>query len=232
MGVSPGEQSDAAAVPLLSLLPDRLGLPRGRAALTGSQVADSQRGRILQAVTDEVAERGYEATNVAHVIARARVSRSAFYRLFADKQAAFAQAHLSASDQLFDLIRHALSLNPHAGWRDRHRATIAAYLGGFVSAPAYATSFMVEIRSAGSVLLDQRDTNLERYARGLLAVAVQVHRQQPERPKPSWAAIVGAVGGSDELATRVIRSRKFEELPGLLEPILELQSAVIAPALR
>lgn len=37
----------------LSLLPDRLGLPRGRAALPESEVAASQRGRIMQAVSDE-----------------------------------------------------------------------------------------------------------------------------------------------------------------------------------
>ena len=210
----------------LSLLPDRLGLPRGRAALPRDEVADSQRGRILQAVVDEVAERGYTTTNVAHIIGRARVSRSAFYRLYPDKQAAFAAAHLSASEQLFELIHRAIKAD--TDWQTRHRAAVAAYLQGFRSAPNYAISFMAEIRTAGTLLLDQRDLVLERHARAVATIAREVHEKYPNRPQPSWAAIIGAVGGSDELATRLIRARKFQELPTLLEPILELQRAVVA----
>ena len=75
-------------------MPDRIGLPRGRAALSEREVAASQRGRILQGVTEEVAARGYAATTVQHVISRARVSRRAFYDQFTDKQDAFARAHL------------------------------------------------------------------------------------------------------------------------------------------
>lgn len=211
----------------LTLLPDRLGLPRGRSALPGPEVADSQRGRILQAVTDEVAERGYAETSVAHLTARARVSRSAFYRMFADKQDAFAEAHLAASEQLFGLIQGAVEADADKPWSVRHHAAIAAYLDGFCAAPSYATSFMVEIRSAGDRLLDQRDLMLERHARGVRALAREAHAENPERSVPSEAAIIGAVGGSDELATRMIRAGRFDDLPSLLGPILELQRAVI-----
>lgn len=213
----------------LSLLPTRLGLPRGRSALPEPEVADSRRGRILQAVTDEIAERGYAATSVAHITAGARVSRSAFYAMFTDKQDAFAQAHLAASEQLFDLIQRALEGEAASPLPVRHRAAITAYLDGFCSAPTYATSFMVEIRSAGARLLDQRDVMLERHARAVRALAREAHIDRPDRPLPSWAAIVGVVGGSDELATRVIRAGRFEDLPALVEPILELQQGLIAP---
>lgn len=175
-----------------------------------------------------MSERGYAATSVAHVTSRARVSRSAFYAMFADKQDAFATAHLAASEQLFDLIGAAIEDNGANCWRVRHRAAIAAYLDGFCSAPSYATSFMVEIRSAGARLLDQRDRMLDQHSAGVLALAREAHAEHLDRPLPSWAAIIGAVGGSDELTTRIIRSGDFAQLP-LVEPILELQSAVIAP---
>lgn len=213
----------------LTLLPDRLGLPRGRSALPRPEVADSQRRRILQAVTDEVAERGYAETSVARLTARARVSRSVFYGMFADKQDAFAEAHLAASEQLFGLIQNAVEDDADQPWPVRHQAAIAAYLDGFCSAPSYATSFMVEIRSAGDRLLDQRDRMVERHARGVRALAREGHAENPDRPLPSWSAIVGAVGGSDELATAMIRAGRFDDLPTLLDPILELQRAVIGP---
>src|SRR3954471_4652070 len=68
-------------------------LPRGRHSLTREQVETSQRERLLLAMCEAVAERGYVATSVADVISRARVSRETFYRYFADKQACFHAAH-------------------------------------------------------------------------------------------------------------------------------------------
>ncbi len=174
-----------------------------------------------------VAEEGYAATTVALVIARARVSRTAFYALFADKEDAFAHAHLVASEQLFDLIHRAVSAHAEADWRTRHRAGVAAYLDGFAGSPAYATSFMVEIRSAGRRLLDQRDQVLERHTRGVAALAREAHAEEPGSVPPSRLALIGAVGAGDELATREIRAGRFEELPALLDPILEIHRAVL-----
>lgn len=208
-------------------MPQRLGLPRGRSALPESEVAASQRGRILQAVTEVVAEDGYAATTVSLVIARARVSRTAFYALFADKEDAFAQAHLVASDQLFDLINVAVSAQAEADWRTRHRAGVTAYLAGFASSPAYATSFMVEIRSAGRRLFDQRDLVLERHTRGVAALAREAHAEEPAFVPASRLALIGAVGAGDELATREIRAGRFDDLSALLEPILEIHQAVM-----
>lgn len=225
--MSPPHPNRSGSPIRLSLLPQRLGLPRGRSALPESEVAASQRGRILQAVTEVVAEEGYAATTVALVIARARVSRTAFYALFGDKEDAFAQAHLAASEQLFDLIHDSVGAHAGADWRTRHRAAVAAYLDGFARAPAYATSFMVEIRSAGPRLLDQRDQTLERHTRGVASLAREAHAEDPDAVPPSRLALIGAVGAGDELATREIRAGRFDDLSALLDPIVEIHRAVI-----
>ena len=57
-------------------------LPRGLGALPEAEVAASQHGRILQAITEQVAEHSYSRSTVAGVISAARVSRSAFYSAF------------------------------------------------------------------------------------------------------------------------------------------------------
>src|SRR3954454_19040502 len=84
-------------------------LPRGRHSLTREQVESSQRERLLLAMCEAVAERGYVATSVADVIARARVSRETFYRHFADKQTCFEAAHDRGVEILLGEMGEALS---------------------------------------------------------------------------------------------------------------------------
>jgi AcrR family transcriptional regulator len=54
-------------------------LPRGRHRLSREQVSESQRSRMLIAICEEMAERGYVETSVAAVIARAGFSRETLY---------------------------------------------------------------------------------------------------------------------------------------------------------
>src|SRR5690242_3020391 len=55
-------------------------------------VMASQRGRVLEAMVKAVAEKGYAATTIADVVARAGVSRRTFYEQFRDKEACFLAA--------------------------------------------------------------------------------------------------------------------------------------------
>jgi AcrR family transcriptional regulator len=70
-------------------------LPRGRHGLSREDVRDSQRRRLIEAMFDQVAERGYPATTVGDVVSAARCSRNAFYELFEDKEACY----IAASDE-------------------------------------------------------------------------------------------------------------------------------------
>lgn len=223
-----GDRGDLAVS--LTMMPDRLGLPRGRSALPESEVAASQRGRILQAITDEVADRGYAPTTVQHVIRRARVSRTAFYDNFADKQDAFALAHAEASHQLLDLIRRRVAALGAAGWRTRMRAGVEAYLAGFESAPSYAVSFMVELRAAGPRLLDQRDRVLEQHAHDFARLAEAAATEDARVVRPSDLEVIAVIGAADELATRAIRATPPGEaamLDALVAPITAIYEAVL-----
>lgn len=210
----------------LSLLPVRTRLPRGRTALPQAEVATSHRGRILQGCVDEVADRGYQTCTVAHIIRRARVSRGAFYAHFVDKQDAFAEAHLAASQQLLDLVTDNVRRAEDDRWRTRHRVGVLAYLHGLADAPAYAVSFMVELPSAGPRLLDQRATVMDRYTQRTMTIADEAAREHGHTP-PSPLAILGITAAADELVTRQIRANAGATLPDLLGPILEIQLPVI-----
>jgi AcrR family transcriptional regulator len=198
--------------------------------LPESEVAASQRGRILQAVTEEVAERGYAATTVQHVISRARVSRTAFYDKFEDKHDAFAQAHHAASRQLLDLIHDRVAACAEAPWRERLRVGVEAYLAGFEGAPAYAVSFMVELRAAGSRLLDQRDRVLDEHAHSFARLAERAAAEDERVTRPADLELVGVIGAADELATRAIRAAGPGEglrLDALVDPIVAIYEAVL-----
>ena len=54
-------------------------LPRGRHNLTREQVGDAQRERLLAAVTELLAARGYRGFGVGDVATRAGVSLGTFY---------------------------------------------------------------------------------------------------------------------------------------------------------
>ena len=62
-------------------------LPRGRHKLSPEQVSDAQSERMLAAVTELLAARGYRGFGVGEIATRAGVSLEAFYKCFAGKDA-------------------------------------------------------------------------------------------------------------------------------------------------
>src|SRR5256885_8680920 len=79
-------------------------LPRGRHTLPPHVVRASQRERLVRAMLETVAERGYEGSTVPEVVARARVSRNAFYELFDDQTDCFIAACDDAAAELLDQL--------------------------------------------------------------------------------------------------------------------------------
>src|SRR5436190_2182446 len=72
----------------------------GPRRLRREEVASSQRARLLRAMAEVAAEKGYANTVVADVIARAGVSRRTFYELFRDKQDCFLAAYAETVELL------------------------------------------------------------------------------------------------------------------------------------
>jgi AcrR family transcriptional regulator len=109
------------------------------------EVARNQRERLFGAVVAVVAQKGYEATTVADVLALSGVSRSAFYRHFSDK----ADCLASAITELVDPAVRAL--DPLR--EDRRRGDAGEVFEGFFellsSEPAAARVCLVELHAAG-----------------------------------------------------------------------------------
>jgi AcrR family transcriptional regulator len=68
-------------------------LPPGRPRIPEAEVAENHRARILYAAARLAEEKGYLATTIADITRLARIDGRVFYRLFSDKQEAFAAVH-------------------------------------------------------------------------------------------------------------------------------------------
>lgn len=64
--------------------------------------ARAQRQRVIDALIDCVAEKTYAATTIADIVSRASISRTTFYKHFADKRACFDAAVLFCIEALRD----------------------------------------------------------------------------------------------------------------------------------
>src|SRR5215211_4848091 len=60
----------------------------------------NQRQRIIDAMIDSCAEKTYATTTITDIVARARISRTTFYKQFDDKRACFDAAVAHCIEQL------------------------------------------------------------------------------------------------------------------------------------
>ena len=123
----------------------------------------SQRSRLLAAVTALVAARGYADVTVAAIAREAGVSLSTFYENFPDKQACLLAAYEDVTASLLTVI--ASSISTDAGWRQRIRDGIAAYIEWFIAHPEAAATFVVAVHTAGPATLARRAEVLVTFCR-------------------------------------------------------------------
>jgi AcrR family transcriptional regulator len=123
-------------------------LPRGRHGLDRAFGVRNQRDRILDAMAEEVALKGYPEVTVSGVTSRAGVSSKTFYEVFQGKVDCFLGAYDAAIGVLMEKVGAVYEAMPEPT-PERARAVLAAVLGVFAAEPAFARLTMVEVAAAG-----------------------------------------------------------------------------------
>lgn len=200
-------------------------LPRGPHELSREEVERSQRERMLAAMTDAVAEKGYVRTSVADVIGRAGVSRATFYAQFTDKEDCFRVAFQEIASLMAVVLEeemHTVSRSsPDADPIELLDGILGNYLGLLAQAPALAKTFLIEVYAAGPRAIEQRRASLERF----VDLVVEVFRGRDgllgDRPEQRFAAeaLVGAVAS---MVTNMVGAGETDQLLTLREPMLTL----------
>jgi AcrR family transcriptional regulator len=177
--VSPGVKAGA-----------RVGRPGGD-GLPREHVGEIQRLRILWAMGEVASERGVGAVTVAHIVARAGMSRRTFYDLFVGREECFLAAFEEVVRQASVTVLGAWEAA--GSWRERVRGALGALLVFFDTHPAAARLCVVEGLAAGPRALEYR-----RGIVGCLIAAVDGGRREVSKgarqPLPLTAdGVVGAV---------------------------------------
>jgi AcrR family transcriptional regulator len=191
------------------------GIPE--ASANGVLVA-SPRGRMLDAMTAIVSERGYAATSVADVIKRAHASRSTFYEEFTDKEDCYLAAYQLASDYIATRIAEAVQDTPTT-LHEHLTRIFGTYLHQLAHYPLAARAFLVEIRAAGAPSQQHRRVVSDQFAE-LLRIP-----GSDDNPLARTAAIAT----SEEITVREIADHGTEQLPELAPTLIQLASRLLTP---
>jgi AcrR family transcriptional regulator len=133
-----------------------------RGGLPGGRVVEMQRSRLLVGAAGAIEEHGYAGATVAHITARAKVSRRTFYELFEDREACVVALIEDVLGLLEDELAQA-ELNS-LSWCERVHGGLVVILGFFDREPALARVCVVQSLSSGPRVLERRQEILTRVA--------------------------------------------------------------------
>ena len=196
-------------------------LPRGPHHLAREEVLASQRGRMLDAMAEVVAEKGYAAATVADVIERARVSRKTFYEHFPDKEACFLAAFDAGAEILLGTVEAA---DPGTGGPlERARARVRAYLQTLAAEPAFARTLIIEVVAAGPRALERRREIFAAFADASRRIA----REEGLGEGVPDEAYLGAVGAANEIVADWLADGRGHELEQLEDALVYVSAALL-----
>ncbi|HEX2070693.1 MAG TPA: TetR/AcrR family transcriptional regulator [Thermoleophilaceae bacterium] len=190
--------------------PDQI--PGGRHGLAPEEVAESQRSRILAAMTDAVGRDGYQTARVADVIAHAGVSRKTFYEHFEDKEHCFIAAYQQALARLLSVTLEAFEAQDE--WVDQLRAGLTALLNALAYEPTVARVCFVEVLAAGPNAVATRNEAMRGFA-----YIYDSGRLESDGDLPGFTGI-SMVGGLSEILYREITAGATAELPQLIPELM------------
>ncbi|MBF6175939.1 TetR/AcrR family transcriptional regulator [Nocardia blacklockiae] len=201
----------------------RPGLPRGRSRLPAERARAEQRSRLLRGVISAVAEKGYAATTVADIVARARVSRREFYQHFGDKQQCFLDAAMAGAEVVFA----ALDPPPANGSAPADplallRLRVRGYLDMCAREPEFTRCLIVELPGMGALGLALRNAGYQRIAEILREWHGRARAVYPGWPEVPEAMFTAAVGAIEELVLGPISAGFPDEIPALEEAAVQV----------
>lgn len=165
-------------------------LPHGPHALSREQVARSQRQRLVAAMIDAIGDHGYVKTTVADVIARAGVSRKAFYEHFPNKQECFLTAYDAVAAEGAERVRGAYLRAE--GLPESTTSAIEALFGWAIENPRVLRLVLVEIGAVGPAGIARRERLLAGFE-ALLRESLGLAPGPGTVPNPVLRAVIGGL---------------------------------------
>lgn len=204
-------------------------LPHGPHGLSREEVEQSQRDRILWAMAEASAERGYAHTSVADVLSTAGVSRATFYLLFRDKEDCFGAAYemlallisTTLSEEVSKIIAEArASGRPHQPIETLDKL-LAILFKLLADAPSLARIYFVEVHAAGPLAAEHYKNSMERFV-DLVAETFRGQRGLLGSEPEQRFSVELLVGGVTSLIASRVAVGDFQGVLDLREPIVRM----------
>ncbi len=199
-------------------------LPPGPNAIGREEVARNQRARLYGAMIESIAERGYAATSVAHVIALAGVSRRAFYEQFLSKEHCF----LATYDIVVARERKRViaAWQGERGWTNRLHAACKTLLDDVAGDPKGPRLVLVDSLAIGANARERMQLAALTFER-LVASVLELAPDGIELPALACRAIVGGI--RHVVFMRMLEDRE-RELHAMTGEVLDWIEAYRSPA--
>lgn len=177
--------------------------------MDAEDVAVHQTTRIYQAMTEIVAEHGYDAVKVREVVKLAGVSSKSFYRLFESKEDCFLRTH----EMVIRNARGGLlkSQSGEADWHERPRLIYATLAHEMNADPAAAQLALVAAYRDGPAALLQAQRAEETFA----AMIGASFARAPNGVVVPPMVIEGMMAGIARVARNQLLAGRVGELPGM-----------------
>lgn len=187
------------------------------AAVTRSSAHQDQRRRILRAIAELVAKRGYADVTVELIVKRAKVSYKTFYKHFSGKEECFQQLFDRTVQSTEAAIRDRLA-ERDGDWSDRVVLALGTWIERIVAEPLVARAVIVEAPTAGPGMQER----YERATKAFVPLFVQGRELNPrgdELPATIEDTLSGSVFWS---AYQRLIVGEADRLPNLLPELAEL----------
>lgn len=191
-----------------------------RPVLSREFVAAHKRERIMKAIAELTAEKGYEATKIADIVRRAKVARKTLYENFEGKEEVFLTAFDTAVAEAIRRVEASCS-EVEGGWAEQVEAGLASFLGYVAEEPALARMCLIEAFSATPAATS-------RYEEALQCFVELARRILPRDERLPETIEETLIGGVVWIVYQQIRRNEAELVEGLLP---ELSEFMLAPYL-
>lgn len=176
-------------------------LPPGSHGIPADVVARNQRERLVAAMAEVCAERGYAQASVAEVAKRAGVSSLTFYKQFAGKESCMLAAHRQLLGRLLEEVDR---VTEEEG-ASRVGAAIRTALSLFAADAPSARLLTIEVLAAGPEGVKRHDAMVSAFA---------------ERLGTDWVRAAGMLA----LVGKLVVAGEAERLPELEDELVAVVS--------
>jgi AcrR family transcriptional regulator len=191
---------------------ERRGLPRGEGNVSRSFVVHNQRERILDALANLAAAKGYGATTIPEIVQEAAVSVQAFYEHFSGKEDAFLVAYEIGHRKALAIVERAYE--SQEDWPAAVRTGITILLEFLASEPAYAHLALIDVLTASPKAAAVAHDGMSAYA-AMLEPGLQFGTNGGT--PPTAVSVEATAGALLELCFVYVATERTRELPSLME---------------